>query len=94
MKLIIAIVLPDDVDAIIKALIAHDFPAPTRINTVGGFLRKGNATLLLATETERVDEALSIMRTNVRPREMTGAQRSASFRGAAFVLPLDRFLTV
>ncbi|MCL4544016.1 MAG: cyclic-di-AMP receptor [Chloroflexi bacterium] len=94
MKLIVAIVLPDDVDTIVRALIGGGFRAPTRINTVGGFLRKGNATLLLAVDGERVDEALSIMRSNVRPREVSEAQRHVSFRGAAFVLPLEQLLHI
>ena len=94
MKLVIAIILPDDVDAVAKALIARGFHGPTRINTVGGFLRKGNVTLLLAVEAERLDEALSTMRENVRPRTIASGKGATPFRGAAFVLNVARFARV
>ncbi len=91
MKLVVAIILPDDADKVIKALIAQGFRGPTRINTVGGFLRRGNVTLLLAVESERVDEALTIMRSHVQPRTITEGGSSTPFRGAAFVVDVERF---
>jgi uncharacterized protein YaaQ len=92
MKLIIAIVLPDDADNVVKALITQGFRGATRINTVGGFLRKGNVTLLLAVEASRLEEALSLMRANVRPRTIPGAKGATPFRGAAFVVDIEQFV--
>ena len=92
MKLVVAIVLPDDADKIVKALIARGFRGPTRISTVGGFLRRGNVTLLLAAEAERVEEALGIMRENAQPRTITSSAGATPFRGAAFVLPIEQLL--
>ena len=92
-KLIIAIVQDEDAAVLGDTIVGRGYRA-TRINTVGGFLRKGNATLLLAVDGERVDEALSIMRSNVRSREVSEAQHHVSFRGAAFVLPLEQLLHV
>ena len=94
MKLIIAIILPDYADKVAKALIAKGYPGPTRINTVGGFLRKGNVTLLLAVEADQVDDALAVMRSNVQPRTITGGDKPTPFRGAAFVVNIDRFTQV
>lgn len=92
MKLVVAIVLSDDADRVVKALIAAGFRGPTRINTVGGFLRRGNVTLLLAVEADRVDEALSLMRENVRPRTVAGSGgKEVPFRGAAFVVAMEQF---
>jgi uncharacterized protein YaaQ len=34
----------------------------TRIDTVGGFLKRGNATLLVGVEDAQVDDALAVMR--------------------------------
>jgi len=34
----------------------------TRIDTVGGFLKRGNATLLVGVEDAQVDEAIQVMR--------------------------------
>lgn len=92
MKLVLAIVLSDDADKVVKALIARGFRGPTRINTVGGFLRRGNVTLLLAVEADRLDEALAVMREHVRPREVAAGGGTVPFRGAAFVLPMEQFL--
>lgn len=92
MKLVVAIVLPEDADKIVKALIARGFHGPTRISTVGGFLRRGNATLLLAVDADRLDEALALMRENVQPRTITGSSGATPFRGAAFVVPIEQFV--
>jgi uncharacterized protein YaaQ len=92
MKLVVAIVLPDDADKIVKALIGRGFRGPTRISTVGGFLRRGNVTLLLAVEADRVDEALTLMREHAQPRTIAGSSGATPFRGAAFVIPIEELL--
>ncbi|HEV7216778.1 MAG TPA: cyclic-di-AMP receptor [Chloroflexota bacterium] len=92
MKLVVAIVLSDDADKIVKALLARGFRGPTRISTVGGFLRRGNVTLLLAVEADRVDEALALMREHAQPRTITGSTGATPFRGAAFVIPIEQLL--
>ncbi|MGH2369166.1 MAG: cyclic-di-AMP receptor, partial [Chloroflexota bacterium] len=46
MQLVLAIVQDEDAGPVIEALTGAGFRA-TRINTVGGFLRKGNATVLV-----------------------------------------------
>lgn len=92
MKLVVAVVLPDDADKIAKALIGRGFRGPTRISTVGGFLRRGNVTLLLAVEAERVDEALATMRENAQPRTISSGGGPVPFRGAAFVIPIEQLL--
>ncbi|HEX6548033.1 MAG TPA: cyclic-di-AMP receptor [Candidatus Dormibacteraeota bacterium] len=40
----------------------------TRLNSVGGFLQQGNATLLSAVDEERVEQVLQIIRDNCRER--------------------------
>ncbi len=94
MKLVISIILPDDAEKVSKALIVKGFRGPTRINTVGGFLRRGNVTLVLGVDDERLDEALATIRENVQARTIEGAGSSTPFRGAAFVINIDRFTQV
>jgi uncharacterized protein YaaQ len=67
MKLVVSIVHSDDADALIRALQdkAHRC---TRISTTGGFLREGNATILIGTNAEQVEDVLSIIRANCRAR--------------------------
>ncbi len=40
----------------------------TRLNSVGGFLQQGNATLLSAVAEEKIDHVLEIIRENCRER--------------------------
>ena len=79
MKLVVAIVIPDDADEIVKALIGRGFRSPTRIGTVGGFLRRGNVTLRLAVEADRVDEALALMRERAQPRTIASSSGATPF---------------
>ncbi|MHB9091220.1 MAG: cyclic-di-AMP receptor, partial [Chloroflexota bacterium] len=46
MKLILAIIPSDDAGGIVDSL-THEEIGVTRINTVSGFMKKGNATLLI-----------------------------------------------
>ena len=51
MKLVVAIVQDHDAGAVIDALVAAEFRS-TRINTSGGFLKRGNATYRVGTGDE------------------------------------------
>ena len=67
MQFIVAIVQDEDAGLATDALTAAGFRV-TRINTVGGFLRKGNATLAIATEPSEVQRALILIRDNCERR--------------------------
>jgi uncharacterized protein YaaQ len=67
MQLVLAIVQDEDAAPVIEALTSAGFRA-TRINTVGGFLRKGNATVLVGVEKDRLHRALLIVRDNCETR--------------------------
>ena len=67
MKLIVSIVHSDDADTLIRAL-QQEGHRCTKISTTGGFLREGNATILIGTEAERVDGILDVIRENCRAR--------------------------
>ena len=49
MKLIYAIIRNDNEDDVIQALMQDHFVV-TRLSTTGGFLKKGNTTLMIAVE--------------------------------------------
>ena len=84
MKMIIAILHDDDVDAVVHALTAEDFRV-TRVASTGGFFRKGSTTLFIGVENNRVDNAIQLMRKQVVSNE------SAEKRATVFVVPVDRF---
>ena len=61
MKLVLSITRDEDATRLIDALVDHEYRA-TRINTAGGFLKKGNSTVVVGVEDEHVDDILGLIR--------------------------------
>lgn len=61
MKLMITIVRDVDDESIVDRLVAHGYRV-TRVASTGGFLRRGNATLLIGLEDDQVDAAIELLR--------------------------------
>jgi uncharacterized protein YaaQ len=66
-KLVVAIVHSDDAGSCVNALTDSGFEC-TRLNTSGGFLQKGNATLLVGVADEQVDDVVEVLRSHPRDR--------------------------
>ncbi|MBO5333605.1 MAG: cyclic-di-AMP receptor [Clostridia bacterium] len=60
MKLVVAIINSDDVNAVMSNLTKEGYSA-TKLNTSGGFLRAGNITLLIGVEAKKVDDVVNII---------------------------------
>ncbi len=60
MKLVVAIINNDDVNAVMSNLTQEGYSA-TKLNTSGGFLRSGNGTLLIGVEAKKVDDVINII---------------------------------
>ncbi len=86
MKLIIAIVSDTDNDHVSHALTSANFRV-TYIASTGGFLRKGQSTLMIGVEDEQVPQALEIIRSNCAP-----ATDPNQKRGIIFVLKVDQYI--
>lgn len=84
MKLIIAIVRDSDDQRVLDRLVARDFRV-TRVATTGGFLRRGNVTLLIGTEPDRVDAVLDLL------REASAAPEPGQHRATVFVVDAVHF---
>jgi uncharacterized protein YaaQ len=84
MKLMIVIIRSGDSESVLDELIKAEFGV-THIASTGGFLRKGNATLLIATEEERVDQAMEVI------RNATTAPGDNQRRATVFVLNMESF---
>jgi uncharacterized protein YaaQ len=67
MKLIAAIVQDLDADDLLDALMETGFRA-TKIQTTGGFLRGSNNLILIGVKSDRVDEALGMIRSRCESR--------------------------
>ena len=85
MKLIIAIVRDSDNDTVSHALTQENFRV-TYIASTGGFLRKGQSTLMIGVEDELTDQALEVIRKNVTPATENDTRQSV-----IFVLQVDQF---
>ena len=85
MKLALAIVPDSDTEAIIETLTSSKFSV-TRISSTSGLLRRGQATLLIGVEAEKVQECIRIIREHCAPAIDSGLKRVV-----VFVLKLDQF---
>jgi uncharacterized protein YaaQ len=61
MKLMIMITRDEDSDAVVQTLVQNQFRV-TRMASTGGFLRRGNSTLLVGVEDEQVDQVIGLLR--------------------------------
>ena len=68
MKLIFAIIRYDNEDEVVNALTQKRFSI-TKLSSTGGFLRKGNTTLMIGTEEERVKEAIETIKKECGARQ-------------------------
>lgn len=106
MRLIVAILHAKDADACVSALNDAGF-ACTRLGSLGGFLDRDNATLLIGVEAAKVDTVLELLRGRAKRRnerlQATAPAAPAAGKAAphpvdvevggatVFVLQVDRF---
>lgn len=104
MKLVLAIVSDDDTSAVTKALYKERFQT-TKLATTGGFLSKGNSTLITGCDDNDVDKVIKIIgeqskkRTEIVPTtvpydsgELMSTPIEVTIGGATiFVLDVDQF---
>ena len=92
-KLIIAVVQNEDADGVVDALLDGDFRA-TRLASTGGFLRRGNTTLMIGADEDQVDHVLDLIRRNARTSTVAQEESGAATPPAAatvFVLDLEEY---
>ena len=88
LKLLIAIVNNDDCHAVLGELSRNGFSA-TKLSTSGGFLRAGNATLLIGAEDDKVADVIEIIR-NRSSRRTQMVESSPSFTNETFMpMPVE-----
>ena len=85
--MVLAVLSNDDANTVQAALVADEFRV-TRINTTGGFLRRGNVTLLVGVAEREVETVIDHIRANVAAGS---DDASADQTGSAMlvVLPVD-----
>ena len=106
MKLVTAIVHNEDAATLVDALLEKEYRA-TRVNLSGGFLKQGNATILVGVEDDQVDAVLELISANCHSRKqfvnpMPPIMEPGEFYmpypvevevggATVFVLPVERF---
>lgn len=88
MKLMIVIVHDSDAEDVIQALVQKDYRV-TRMSSTGGFLRRGNSTLLVGVEDQQVDPVIDILKT-VCPPPKEGNQ----YRATIFVVDMPYYTKI
>jgi len=86
MKLIIIVVNDTESETLLNALLEEDFRV-TRIASTGGFMRRGNSTLLMGVKAERVERAVQLVREHNPPGIDPGLKKVT-----VFVLKVDKFV--
>ena len=104
-KLLVIIAAADDADRLLERMVEAGLPA-TKISSTGGFLRRGNATILSGVGAGAVDEVLAMVRAECEPREEYVPVQTLPFPGSlppsqplqvrvggaiVFVLDIQRF---
>lgn len=84
MKLMIVIVRDVDSENVTQALVANDLRV-TRVASTGGFLRKGNVTLLIGVDNERVETVFDLLRQTCSP------PAGEEHRATIFVVDMPHF---
>ena len=78
MKLIIAIIRDVDNDKVSRALTTESFRV-TYVASTGGFLRRGQSTLMIGVEDELLENAMEIIRQNVSKATESDPRHSIIF---------------
>jgi Uncharacterized protein conserved in bacteria len=92
-KLIIAVVQDEDAQKLISTLMNEGFGV-TKLATTGGFLRAGNTTLLIGTEKERVELALSLIEKVCKSRKQIATSPSPVSGTTGVYMPYPIEVTV
>ena len=91
-KLVIAVIQNEVADAVVDALLEADFRT-TRLASTGGFLRRGNTTLMIGADETQVDYVLDLIRQTARsgmvPPDTGGGVSQAA--ATVFVLDLEEY---
>ena len=84
MKLMIVIVRDTDGENVIRELVNNSYRV-TRMASTGGFLRRGNITLMIGVEAVKVDAVIDLLRQATRPPD------SEQHRATVFVVDMPFF---
>ena len=84
MKMIVCVLQDSDKDNVVRGLNDDDFRV-TVLPSTGGYFRRGNITLFIGTDDDRVERAIQIIKQNSKQSDDPGRKRAT-----VFVLKVDQ----
>jgi uncharacterized protein YaaQ len=84
MKLMFVIIRDKDNEVVVQALVENDYRV-TRMASTGGFLRRGNVTLMIGVEADQVQAVIDMLRQVCCPPE------ESHHRATVFVVDMPYF---
>lgn len=88
MKLIIAVVQSQEADEVVDALVQAEYRA-TRFASTGGFLRRGNTTIMVGVQDQQVDHVMEVLRGAVEHSKESLPEGQSAV--TVFVLDLEEY---
>jgi uncharacterized protein YaaQ len=91
-KLVIAVIQNEVADLVVDALLEADFRT-TRLASTGGFLRRGNTTLMIGAEEDQVNLVLDLIKQSARSgmAQQESPEGSPASAATVFVLDLEEY---
>lgn len=87
-KLCVIIASTSDADRLMRELVAHEFQA-TKVASSGGFLRRGNATILTGVPEGQIDEVIAIVRHECHARRELIPLDALPLEGGGMGTPIE-----
>lgn len=91
MKLILAIIEDELAFDVAKALSEKSIRS-TKLSSSGGFLKKGNTTLLIGVDDHLVEETVTEIRRVCETAQVDPAESGHEFLANIFILPITEYL--
>ncbi|MBS4026212.1 MAG: cyclic-di-AMP receptor [Clostridia bacterium] len=93
MKLIMAIIDDEYTNSVLRVLMAEKIKM-TKLSTSGGFLSRGNTTLLLGVDDEKVDNVIELVKSKCHPKKVKSGDSEFTIGVNLFVLPIDKYIRI
>lgn len=78
MKMMIIIVRDSDADEVVSGLVSEGYRV-TRMSSTGGFLKRGNVTLLVGVAGDKIDAVMDLLKQTCCPSEDKEQHRATIF---------------
>ncbi len=91
MKLILAII-EDELAFQVAKVLAHKGIRSTKLSSSGGFLKKGNTTLLIGADDHKLDEIMAEIRLACANPEFHQDDSGNEYAANIFILPINQHI--